>query len=72
MGWVLTLAEIKKAAWARGLKVDIWYDRQSRNWIAQLKNNKGYQVGEAQIGYRKEDTYPGLTARLKEYNKGGA
>lgn len=28
-------------------EVETWYDRTSRNWITQTKNQQGYQQGEA-------------------------
>ena len=39
-------------------KIDAWYDRHSRNWIIQLLNKDGYQVGNAIIvGSRSSKDY---------------
>lgn len=32
-----------------GFTVETWWDRQSRNWITYVTDEKGYQVGAAQI-----------------------
>lgn len=32
---------------AKKLTVRTWYDRQSRNWISQVVNEKGWQIGDS-------------------------
>jgi hypothetical protein len=36
--------------------VELWYDRKSRNWIAQAKNADDFQQGNAEVWYTKEQT----------------
>lgn len=30
-----------------GWRVETWYDRHTRNWVSQLKDDNGNQVGDA-------------------------
>ena len=34
-------------------EVETWWDRQSRNWITQLKTPSGYQIGDAIYVYQQ-------------------
>ena len=34
-------------------KIDIWYDRHTRNWIRQAKDIDGNQIGAAEYSYQK-------------------
>ena len=35
--------------------VDVWYDRISKNWVVEVKDERGYQVGEAIYVYTKPE-----------------
>lgn len=37
-----------------GWRVETWWDRRSRNWITQLKDENGYQVGHAGFSGNKD------------------
>lgn len=39
----------------KGLHTDRWYDRSSRNWIVQLLDENGYQIGTAVYVYSKQE-----------------
>ena len=35
--------------------VDMWYDRNTKSWVIQLKNKDNYQIGDAEyVGGGKE------------------
>jgi hypothetical protein len=34
--------------------IEYWYNRQTRDWVVQLKTKDGYQVGSADYVYRKD------------------
>lgn len=38
---------------ATAYKRDLWYDRHTRSWVAQLKDSDGNQVGDAEYTGRK-------------------
>lgn len=31
-----------------GWYVETWYDKHTKNWISQLKDNNGFQIGDAE------------------------
>ena len=33
--------------------IDIWYDHYTKNWVVQVMNKRGYQVGNSTYVYRK-------------------
>ena len=35
--------------------VDIWYDRKIRSWVIQRKDAKGYQIGNSDYAYTREE-----------------
>jgi GNAT superfamily N-acetyltransferase len=37
------------------MKIDMWYDRYTKNWVVQLKDSKGYQIGDAHYVYTKRE-----------------
>lgn len=39
----------------QGMKIIRWYDRHSRNWVAQLMDKEGNQLGEAVYVYSKPE-----------------
>lgn len=40
-----------------GGTVETWYDRQTRNWVTQLKDTKGNQVGDAAFSGTKLEAF---------------
>lgn len=49
----------------RPVKVERWYDRRSRNWIVQLLDEDGNQIGDAYYCYTKKEASD-EEKRLKE------
>ena len=47
--------------------IDAWYDRHSRNYIIQLKNKDGYQVGDAIYCGNKKDRDSWVKDLKEEY-----
>ena len=43
----------------------LWYDRSTRNWIGQMIDNDGNQIGEAEIAYTKREVEMALAYRLQ-------
>lgn len=37
------------------MKIESWYDRKTKNYITQAKDDEGNQIGEALISGNKED-----------------
>ncbi len=60
-------------AWAKanGFKMDVWYDRQTRNWVAMLVDRAGNQVGESFYTHQKSSaqsiTMQGYERDIEEY-----
>jgi len=38
---------------SNNLTVETWYDRTSRNWITQIKNAEGNQIGSAFFAHKR-------------------
>lgn len=50
------------------VNIDAWYDRHTRDYVIQLKNADGYQVGDA-IRVGDKNTKNSIVKELKaEYN----
>ncbi len=49
------LAVPKKEYSKEQLKIERWYDRSSKNWIVQLLDPEGNQVGNAIYVYSKKE-----------------
>jgi hypothetical protein len=45
------------------LRVEKWYDRQTRSWVIQTKDSSGNQVGEATYVHSKREANIELRAR---------
>lgn len=37
------------------MQTRIWYDRSTRNWIGQVLDSDGNQIGQAEIAYTKRE-----------------
>jgi hypothetical protein len=44
----------------------IWYDRYTRNWIGQVFDAEGNQIGDAEIAYAKREVELGVAQRWYE------
>ena len=49
------------------VSVDKWYDRYSRSWIVQLKDESGNQVGDAMYFGNRESAEKEYSHLIKEY-----
>ncbi len=47
------------------MKVDYWYDSNTKSWVVQRKNNRGDQIGNADYVYSKKEA----SDLLKEYEE---
>ena len=45
--------------------IDYWYDKNTKSWVVQRKNNRGDQIGNADYVYSKEEALK----LAKEYNE---
>lgn len=59
--------------------IDVWYDGISNNWVAQVKDAEGNQIGEAVYVYRKweavdsaESLRPNSSVPIKIYKRDGS
>ena len=50
------------------MKVEKWYDRHSRNWIVQLLDAEGNQVGNAIYVYTKGEAEREIELLKRENN----
>ena len=50
------------------MKVEKWYDRYSRNWIIQLLDAKGNQIGNAVYVYTKNEAIREVELLKRENN----
>lgn len=48
--------------------IDAWWDRFSRNWVIQLKNKDGFQVGDAFFAGNRKDKDACVKTLKEEYN----
>lgn len=44
----------------------IWYDRSTRNWVGQILDADGNQVGDAEIAYTRREVQLAVAHRLTE------
>jgi len=51
--------------------IDMWYDRHSRNWVIQRKDNEGNQIGTADYVYTKLEAQTIKEQYQSEYNLWG-
>ena len=47
--------------------VEKWYDRHTRNWVVQLKDKSGCQVGNATYVYTKDEAEREVELIKKSY-----
>jgi len=40
---------------AKPFSIDMWYFRQQRSWVVQLKDEEGNQIGDATYVYSKPE-----------------
>lgn len=56
---------------ADGQSVYTWYDRQSRNWITQLRDSQKNQIGNAEFSGNKKSaniTHKYVSSLIQEVN----
>lgn len=49
------------------VKIDVWYDRHTRNWVVMKMNKNGDQIGGADFPYTKKEALELKDEYEKEY-----
>jgi hypothetical protein len=49
------------------VRIDVWYDRQTRSWVGQLKDEDDNQVGNAEYAGRKSDLLYSISIWEKDF-----
>lgn len=47
--------------------IDTWYDRHTRLWVIQMLNKDGYQIGDAEYVYGKQEARRRTLELIREY-----
>lgn len=51
------------------LTVEKWYDRTSRNWVVQTKDERGNQIGDADYVYTRREAEKLVRQRVKDIER---
>lgn len=52
--------------WAHEVDTRLWYDHDTKNWVGQVVDGEGNQIGEAEIAHDRRDVHLAIARRLRE------